>query len=216
MRAPINKRSNDEIVADIIKLVKCPPTAAPLVQRIIRRLINDLRTAPEPFSGSQKKNVEFAEKLYNEITKLEHTLKSAPNSFILSVLFEERFWQLWWNAQESIIAINANTKRYIAEERARQNRFAEDLARLRAQCNRVISREPGEHGSTKHQHAHAAKASFVLLAAIHTSEKLRLTCSPTSKFVRLASLLHEAATDEYDADLLRACKAFKADLDAKK
>src|SRR5205814_1575638 len=91
MRGPADKHS--EIVAEIIKCVKCPPEVTPFIERIARRLIGDLRNAPEPFSGNLKENIEFAEKLRNDITRLEHTLKGAPkNPFALSVLFEERFW----------------------------------------------------------------------------------------------------------------------------
>lgn len=218
MRAPSNTRNMDEIIAEIIKRVECPPKVAPLVQRIVRRLITDLRTAPEPFSGNQKENVEFAEKLRNEITKLEHTLKSAPNPFVLSILFEERFWQLWWNQLNTPIAINANTKRYIAQERTHQNHFAAILARLRVRCDEIINLKPGEHGGIKYQRRHAAWASFIVLedVARHTVTKLQLTCSPTSKFVETACLFHEAATGEYGANLLVACKALIAELDPKK
>src|SRR5262245_77025 len=219
MGAPANKRSTDEIVAEIIKRVECPPKVAPLVQRIVWRLMTDLRTAPEPFSDNQKENVEFAEKFHNEITKLKDMLKSAPkNPFVLSVIFEERFWQVWWDEQTTPIAINANTKRYITQERTRQNRFTEKLDRLRARCKEIINQKPGQHGGIKHQHRHAALASFVILESVagHTRTKLQLTCSPTSKFVDVARLFVEAATGEHDVDPRRACEALKADLDAKK
>src|SRR5262245_55979616 len=108
MRALTDKRSDDEIVADIIKHVECPPKVAPFIQRIARKLISDFRTAPESFSGNEKENLEFAEKVHNDITKLEQTLKNAPNPLLLSVLFEERFWRLWWDYQATPIAINAN------------------------------------------------------------------------------------------------------------
>ena len=162
MRGPADKHS--EIVAEIIKCVKCPPEVTPFIERIARRLIRDLRNAPEPFSGNQKENIEFAEKLRNDITRLEHTLKGAPkNPFALSVLFEERFWGVWWDTQATLFEINANAKRYIAQERSHQSRFAEELSRVRAQCDKIISLGPGEHGRTKHQHAAAAKASLAVV-----------------------------------------------------
>lgn len=212
MRAPANKRGKDEIITEIIKRVKCPPTVAPFVQQIVQRLIHDLHTTPESFSGNQKENVEFAERFRNQIIELEHTLKSASNNpFVLSVLFEERFWQLWWTEQNTPIAINAKTKRYIAQERLHQNYFTELLGRLRAQSDKIISGEPGEHGGTKHRQRGAAWASFVVLddVARHTETKLRLSCAPTSTFVEVARLFHEAATGEYGANLITACKEIK-------
>jgi hypothetical protein len=217
MRAPANKRSEGEIVTEIIKCVGCTPEVAPFVQRIVQRLISDLRAAPERFSGIQKENIVFAEKLRKEITKLEYILKSAPNPFVLSILFEERFWQIWWNEQDTAIAINANTKRYIARERLHQNYFNALLGRLRAQCAEIIRRKPGKHGGTEHRQGSAAWASFVVLefTANHTGTRLKLGCAPTSKFVEAARLFHEAATGEDGVDLVRACKALKASLDAK-
>jgi len=217
MRGPADKHTDDEIVEDIIRRV-CPPKSAPLVGRIARRLISDLRLAPQSFSGNQKTNIKFAEKVHNDITRLEHTLKNAPNPLVLSRLFEERFWQIWWYEQESPISINANTKRYIAQERACQNHFAEELSQLRARCDEIIKRKPGKHhGSIKQQQADAAMASFVLLRDIasHTGTGLQLHCGPTSEFVEVARLFHEAATGDYGADLVRACRTLKASLDAK-
>ena len=216
MRGPADKHS--EIVAEIIKCVKCPPEVTPFIERIARRLIRDLRDAPEPFSGNQKENIEFAQKLCNDITRLEHTLKGAPkNPFALSVLFEERFSGVWWDTRATLFEINANAKRYIAQERSHQSRFAEELSRVRAQCDKIISLGPGEHGRTKHQHAAAAKASFIILREVanYTGTKLELGCAPTSRFVGVARLFHEAVTDEYEADLVWACKTLKASLDAK-
>jgi hypothetical protein len=216
MRAPSDKRSEDEIVTDIIKCVKCPPKVAPYIEPLVRRLMGDLRTLREPFTGNQKENIEFAEKLHNQITKLEHTLKNTPSSFLSSFLFEERFWQIWADAQET--QINANTRSYIAQERAHQNHLAAILGQLRVRCDEIIKRKPGIHGGIKYQHRHAARASHTFLeaVAIHTETELQLTCSPTSKFVEAARLFHEAATGEDDADLRRACKALKAELRTKK
>jgi hypothetical protein len=217
MHAPSDKRMG-EIVEDIIKCVECPPEVAPFILRIVSRLIGDLRTLREPFMGNQKDNVKYAEELHYLITKLEQKLKNMPNSVLASFLFGERFWQVWADAQGTPVEINANTRSYIAQERLHQNHFAAILSRLRIQCDEIIKREPGIHGAIKYQQRHAARAGQVILetAATHKLKKLRLTCSETSKFVRIASLFHEAATGEYDANLLVACKALKAELDAKK
>jgi hypothetical protein len=172
----------------------------------------------EPFTVNQKENIEFAEKLHNKITSLEHTLKNMPNPLLSSFLFEERFWQIWAYAQDPAIEINANTRSYIAQEQTHQNHFAAILGRLRIRCDEIVNLKPGEHASMKYQHRHAAMAGFFTLKEVanYTRTVLRLTCSPNSKFVEAARLFHEAATGEYGTDLQRACKEFKAKLDAKK
>jgi len=212
MRPPADKRSDDKIIAEIIKRVECPPKVTPFIERMARRCISDLRTAPESFSGNRKENIDFAKRFRSQIVEIERTLKSASNNpFVLSVLFEERFWQLWWNEQNTPIAINANTKQHIARERLHRNHFNALLGRLREQCNKVIHRKPGEHGGTEHQQRGAAWASFIILQFIaeHAGEKLGLSVSPTSTFVEVGRLFHEAATGEPSADLTAACKAIK-------
>jgi hypothetical protein len=217
MRAPASKRSRDEIIKDIIRYMKCPPEVAPFVEPITKRLINDLCAASGPFSGNRKENTLDATELRDQIAKLERKLKRLSGSFLLSILFEERFWQVWAAASGGLMEINANTRAYIAQERTRQNRFIEELGRLRAQCDELIKRRPGEHGSVKYERKLAAKASFVVLegAASHTGTKLRLGRSRTSKFVKVASLFLEAATGEYNTDLRWACGEVLAELRAK-
>src|SRR5262249_38992362 len=106
---------------------------------------------------------------------------------------------------------------YIAQEKTNQNRFMEWLGQLRAQCDEIIKREPGEHGGTNHQNIHAARASLFILeeAANHTGNELELGCSETSNFVRIAALFLEAVTGKYDAAVRRQCEAVKAELHAK-
>jgi hypothetical protein len=215
MRAPAPQRSTNEITKDIIAQVKCPPE---IVERITKRLISDLCAASGPFSGNRKENTLDATELRDQITKLERTLKRLSGSFLLSILFEERFWQVWAAAPGGLMEINANTRAYIAQERTRQNRFIEELGRLHAQCDELIKRRPGEHGSVKYQHRLAAMASFAVLEtdASYRGTELRLGCSPTGKFVRVAKLFLEAATGEYDTDLRWACEVVLAELRAKR
>jgi hypothetical protein len=84
--------STNEITKDIIAQVKCPRE---IVERITKRLISDLCAASGPFSGNRKENTLDATELRDQITKLERTLKRLSGSFLLSILFEERFWQVW-------------------------------------------------------------------------------------------------------------------------
>jgi hypothetical protein len=224
MRAPVNKRSEDEIVADIIdhmgyflKRVLDRPERERQRQRVqmhVRRRITDLRTAPLPFSGNQKKNVEYANDLRRQIDKLARTLERPPSEFFSSALFGERFWSLLeiqeQEAERTAIEFNPQTQNYIAqEEPAHLKLFLAELNRLRSRCDRIIGRKLGQHGNINYRKEHAAIASREILedVASNTGTKLRLTDAPTGKFCLVASLLFEAATGKHNADMRRACKA---------
>src|SRR5262245_22278195 len=105
MRAPANKRSDNEIVADIVKLTGCRGIRIvdsrddrELVELYVRRLIKDLRAALPPFTGKQEQNRKLA-KLRKQIDELERTSETAP------VIFSDRFWSLW-NFQGTAIELN--------------------------------------------------------------------------------------------------------------
>jgi hypothetical protein len=114
-----------------------------------------------------------------------------------------------WGVPWVIFEFNPQTRNYIEQEPKRLKRFRADLRHMRFRCNGIVELELGAHGHLNHRHVHAALAARALLwaAAAMSGTKLRLACSPTSKFGRLASLFLEAATGEYDADLQRACEA---------
>jgi hypothetical protein len=183
------------------------------VERHVRRRINDLRTAPLPFTGNQKKNVEYANEVRRQIDKLVRILKKPPSGFFSSALFGERFWSLLdrqeQEAERTAIEFNPQTRSYIAqEEPVHLKLFAAELNRLRSRCDRIIALKLGQHGSVEYRKEHAAIASREILEAVasNTGTELRLTDSPTGKFCLVASLLFEAATGEHNADMRRACK----------
>ena len=188
----------------------------PPVEAFVRQRISGLHIPSPPFLGNRAETVEYAKDLRKQIKKIERMLK-APSSRFLG----DRFWSVWsrGGSRGSAAEINPHTRNYLAEEPARLKYLAEQLSLIRSRCDQIIE-DPdlGRHGNVKPEHTIAAIESRQVLqvAAFHTKTKLQLSCSQTSKFVIVASLFLEAATGEYGADLRRACKALKAELDAKK
>ena len=222
MRAPANKRSTEEIVGDIIKLVgdslkRVPDQSERERQRRwvevhVRRRISDLCTAPPRFTGKQKENKEYAREVRGQIEELVRTLKQPPSGFFLSALFGERFWVLWEQDQEAgrtAIEFNPQTQSYIAQEPPRLKLFLEDLKQIRARCDEIIALELGQHGKVEYRKEHAAIASSEILefVASNTGAELRLNDSPCGKLCLIASFLFEAATGKHEADMRRQCKA---------
>jgi hypothetical protein len=224
MRAPTNKRSTDEIVAEIIDHVGYflkgvldqseRERQRRWVEMHVRRRISDLRTKPLPFTGNQKKNVAYANEVRRQIDKLVRILKKPPNRFFSSALFGERFWSLLDRQEQEVertaIEFNPQTQSYIAQdEPVHLKLFAAELNRLRSQCDRIIALRLGQHGSVEYRKEHAAIASREILedVASNTGTDWQPTGAPTGKFCLVASLLFEAATGKHDADMRRHCKA---------
>src|SRR5262249_45986775 len=126
MRA--DKRSDGEIIADIINLVDYPP-----VRVLVERRIDDLRRMLPPFTGNQKENREYAKGLREQIIELQRTLENRQ-----SFLLKARFWQLWYE-QGTAFEINPQTRDYIAQEPAP---LTKELSWLRALCDEIIKFEP--------------------------------------------------------------------------
>src|SRR5262245_50381526 len=153
MRPPSDKRTTDEIVVDIIKLVETEFLEHVIdqeererqrrwVEVHVRRRIDDLRTEPPPFTGNRRENRERVDKIRGQIDELVDTLKSLPSGFFPSALFGERFWSVW-AAQEAenertAIEFNPQTQRYIAQEELIQLKLLmADLDRLRSRCAQI-------------------------------------------------------------------------------
>lgn len=206
---PTGRRSDDEIVADIIKLSGCRGIKLvdshddrELVELYVWKLIEWLRTDLPPFTGNREQNRKFATKLRKQLDELECTLEKA------AAVLGDRFWSLCW-FQGTAIELNPQTRNYIEQDPLK--RFREWLDLIRSRCDLMF----GTHGGVKHLHEHAAKAGVEVLEAAASFaggrhvrfEELGLGCSPTGRFCRIASLFLEAVTGEYDLDLRRACKA---------
>jgi hypothetical protein len=203
MRA-IDERSTDDRVADIVE--ECGDTS---VEGFVRTLIAGLCLEYPPLTGNRAVNKKYAKKLRNQIDDLEATLKAVPEGFPLEFLFApERFLSLLFLAQfpageGATVQIDPKEIGTFAEQaETRHARLAEDLAKLRVQCDRIVDLRLGEHGSAGYQQERAAIASREVMERCG----LPLTCSPTSAYCRVASLFFEEMTGAYNVDLRRECE----------
>src|SRR5262245_15363225 len=160
MRAPANKRDDDEIVAEIVRLVE------PSVELLIRRRISDLREMLSPFTGNRSENQKYMTGLRRQVTDLQDTL-AKPQSFLLKL----RFWSLW-GLQGTAFEANPQTRKWIALERAP---LTQELNWLLALCDEIIY-EPGEHAHTDSQKIFAAvdAAEVLEASAMHAGQPFQL------------------------------------------
>jgi hypothetical protein len=218
-RAPVHKRSKDDIVADIIEIVKIRTAKSvknarvkllvlKTTQPLVERLIDDLRKDLPPFTGNRPINEEYARDLRKQIDKLKKTLKRAPQPVSAALFAPEMFFKLavW---QGTMLGINPQTRSYLSQTPKRLALLLEQLNWLRAQCDQIIRIKLGTYKSQDHRKLHAAIASRELLESVdeYTGGKLSpLTVSLTSDYCRIASLFFEAATGRYVGDFRQACE----------
>jgi|SRR5262245_6414829 len=211
MRAPASKRSDDEIVADIMKAAG---VRGIIINRRIKpikpfvlKLINDLRAELAPFTGHRKINEEYARDLRKQTDKLKKILARAPKPMSAALFAPEMFFQLAM-LQGTMLGINSQTRSYLSQTPTRLAALLAELDWLRAQCDQIIKIKLGAHKALDHRKLHAAIASRDLLefVANHTGSEPSLTCSLTSKYCRIASLFFEAATGRYVGDFRRPCE----------
>jgi hypothetical protein len=202
-----HKRSTDEIVAEIVE--KCGDTSVEGFVRTLMSGLSGLCIEYPPLTGNRAVNKKYAKKLSKQIDELEDTLKIVPEGFPLQFLFApERFVSLLFLAQfpagqGATVQIDPKEIETFAEEaETRHGRLTEELAKLRAQCDRIIELRLGEHGSAGYPQERAAIASRELMERCG----LPLTCSPTSAYCRVASLLFEEMTGQFNVDLRRECE----------
>jgi hypothetical protein len=206
MRAPAPKRSDKEIIADIIQRAGYPH-----IEALVRRLISDLRVPLPPYKGNQRQIRERVEEVGKLANTLERKLVALPETWFLpAALLGERFWQLE-QLFDIAFEINPRTRGYITQEPERLTHLREELKQIKARRDQIKKLKLGQHGGINHQHMRAAFASRVILEEVanHTGKSLRLSRSTESPFVKIARLFLEATTGEYDADLTSACKAVK-------
>jgi len=205
MRAPIPRRDTNDIVAAIVE--EC---GDPSIEGHVRALIDGLRTETPPLFGNRKVNEEFADKLRRRINRVEAALKVVPEGFPLLVLFApEAFLPFYllgqFPAGQGATAEIAEGLIDTAMEQTqkRLERLQQDLATLRARCDQVIALGLGEHGSAGYPQERAALCSREIMDRCG----LPLTCSPTSKYCKVASLFFEAMTGEENRDMRRPCES---------
>jgi len=203
MRAPADKRTDDEIVADIIK-----KAGDHSVKRLVQRLINDLRSLPPPFTGNAKDNKDAATDLRKQLKHLKRTLTRLPYPLPTAFFAPKLFYQLAsLQAEGTGIGVNAQTRQLLTQELKGRAILIAELDRLSGECDRVIQHGLGVHKGVEHQKLHAAIASREVLefVANMTGKKLSLGCRQTGPFCTIAALFFEAMSGKQDADLRRAC-----------
>ena len=212
MRAPASKRSNEEIVADIMKVANVRGFVIngriKPIKPLVLKLIHCVRAELPPFTGNQKINEEYARDLRKQIDKLKRILTRAPKPLPAVLFAPKMFFQLA-ELQGSMLGINPQTRDYLAQTPTRLALLLAQLDWLRTQCDQIIEMKLGTHKALDQRKLDAAIASRELLEFVAnvTGRKLPLSWgNRTSKYCELASLFFEAATGEGGADLRRQCE----------
>jgi hypothetical protein len=148
MPASSARRSDDEIIADIIKetgkkeMLK-PVSASELaeyrlsIKALCHKLIDDLRKDYPPLAGYRKQNVEWTRDLHKKITAVKKKL-AASNPLLAPIFAPERFWSLWpW--QGTAVEIDAKARDYITQKPERLAQLLAELDRICAECDHIIS-----------------------------------------------------------------------------
>jgi hypothetical protein len=177
MRPPADRRPDAEIVADIMKIVDCPP-----FEGVVRGLINNLRAELPLFTGRRTRNVEWTIETRKLAVKLRHKLE-APESQLLS----ERFWQLA-SSEGGSGEFNPQARTWIGQD-PRPMIIKQALDWTIGQANRMIELEIGEHGhaGTLSRHCAIAASEMLQTAANYNGTELKLTYTSTGAFCRLTA-----------------------------
>jgi hypothetical protein len=213
VRAPASKRSDGEIVDDILKVagergIVIGDRRIKSVKPFVLKLIDCLRAELPPFTGNRKINAEYARDLRKQIDKLQKILRRPPKPLPAVLFAPEMFFRLA-ELQGSMLGINPQTRGYLSRTPTRLAVLLLQLDWLRAQCDQIIGIKLGTHEALEQRKLDAAIAARELLefVAVVTARKLPLSWGHrTSKYCKLAALFFEAATGEYGADLRRQCE----------
>jgi hypothetical protein len=199
------RRRDDDIVADILSILK-----APLVEVYVRKLIDDLRANCPPLTGNKNLNIGYLRDLRNKIARFKKLLKDAPAP-LKTVLFSPEFaLPLLIIGQGYAGDFNPRLREYLAQRQpVRLAQLVEMLDWLDAQCKETVRLELGTHGALDNQKLHAAIASRSVLeeaVAFYPDKKPLFGCSETSDYCKVASLFYEAMTGKDFSDLRHACE----------
>ena len=201
-------RSQQEIVREIVKVIKKARPTAAVDETYIRDEVDSLRTPCDPSRIYRKQNANYAKDVIKWIDDGLKLLAGRAEAFPPSMLFRQE-------TDEPIIS--ARYRRYLilagfpAHEKygvviagRRQLRSLKDvLAGMREECDLIIEMKVGAHGNHGHEQQRAARASGDLM------DQHRLKwgySSESSPFCTVARLLFEAMTGRYDESIARACR----------
>jgi hypothetical protein len=200
-----DKRSKDEIVAEIMKILE-----APLVEKYVSKLIDDLCKNPQPFTGNRRNNIDYLNDLRNGIKRFKRLLRKAPAP-LRTVLFSPEFARGLLATQGTTGDFNPNLRNYLSQrEPARLTQLVGVLDGLDARCEETARLALGTHAGANQLKRDAATASRDVIDSsitFYPEKKLSFSCSKTSEYCRIASLFFEAVTGEDESDLRRQCKA---------
>jgi hypothetical protein len=206
-RLPAHKRSKDEIVAEIMKILEAP--RAGKIETRVRQLIDWLCAGCQPFIGNKTANDHHLKGLSEQITRLKKRIARLPPHLTTALFTPELFWQLY-DMQGSAFEINPNAREWLAGRNPKRRAdLIDTLDRLQAQADQIRRGGLGVHGGIDHRKMAAAKAGRAVIenaADIHPERKLPLSRrSETGAYCRIASLFFEAMTGKQGSDLRRAC-----------
>ena len=189
-------RSQEEIVREIVGVIKKELPTAAVDETYIRDEIDRLRTPCNPRGEYRKQNANYAKDVMKWIDDGLKLLAGRADAFPPALLFRQE------QTKESIIPIY---KEYgmVITDRQQLRSLKDVLAGMREECDRIIEMKVGAHGNLGHEQHRAAWASGDLmdqhgLGWAYSSE--------SSPFCTVARLLFEAMTGRYDEDIARACR----------
>jgi len=203
MRAPKKSRL-DEVVHEIVEKIQSDPDSRFSTEIGVRAAIKSLRELDRevpyrgasmrmPIRGKKQENVEDFKMLIEKIKGLQRALKK------LSV----PAWILLFSGESDVHSdkFPSPELQQIIERRLRL--VTGILNYMRARCDYVLRKRPGEHGNTGYRQRRVAHEAWHLLKR-HKKKPAGGTLD--SLYGLVASLLWEAMTGEANKDLQRACK----------
>jgi hypothetical protein len=216
MRAPAPKRSTDEIVAEIMKILE-----APAVEPSVRKLVIKLCAKPPPFIGNRSVNKERLKEIRERTTKYKKMLEKIPEPLRTMLFSPESFGPLPARGvmpgsgpllapgvmPGSVFEIEPQTRDYLRKRSpVRLANLIKMLEWVEAQCKQT---DIGIHGRADSQKLRAATASHEVLeeVIVHYPEKrLSFADLEESHYCRIASLFFEAITGKGNCNLRRQCR----------
>jgi hypothetical protein len=228
MRAPADKRSDAEIVEDIIELFDDnigdaiangveEADARASIEVYVRATIRVLRASDglgRPVWGYRQENVKAITALRDRIEEVQTALRGLPNAAaVLLFALEER------GTDDRVPAASPDIAPRLRQRPSRDPRALHGrleaiearcrgdvamLARLRARCDRVIAAAPGKHGNVDYRKEQVAGEAWDFLRVC--KKRAGSGSSQKSLFFKASTLFFEAMTGEHGVDLSHACR----------
>ena len=132
---------------------------APLVEKYVSKLIDDLCKNPQPFTGNRRNNIDYLNDLRNGIKRFKRLLRKAPAP-LRTVLFSPEFARGLLATQGTTGDFNPNLRNYLSQrEPARLTQLVGILDGLDARCEETARLALGTHAGANQLKRDAATAS---------------------------------------------------------